>query len=113
MIISRPHRLYPILLLSLLWLAACAGTTAPDPVAQETPDSPAMPDAALPRIALEPEILFNLLLGEIAGSRGQVGVAAETLGEVAQQTRDPRVAERATLAALYAKRYDEALKSAH
>ena len=112
MIISRPHRLYPILLLSLLWLAACAGTTAPDPVAQETPDSPAMPDAALPRIALEPEILFNLLLGEIAGSRGQVGVAAETLGEVAQQTRDPRVAERATLAALYAKRYDEALKSA-
>lgn len=112
MIISRPHRLYPILLLSLLWLAACAGTTVPDPVAQETPDSPATPDVALPRIALEPEILYNLLLGEIAGSRGQIGVAATTLGEVAQQTRDPRVAERATLAALYAKRYDEALRSA-
>jgi len=57
-------------------------------------------------------MLYDLLVGEIAGQRGQIGVAAATLGKVAQQTRDPRVAERATLAALYAKRYDEALQSA-
>lgn len=110
MITSRPRHLFPLLFLFLL--TACAGTVKPEPAAEAAPFGPAGSDEALPRVALEPEILYNLLLGEIAGSRGQIGVAAETLGEVAQQTRDPRIAERATLAALYAKRYDEALKSA-
>jgi tetratricopeptide (TPR) repeat protein len=103
MITSRLRRLFPILFLSLL--TACAGTVKPEPVAEAAPPAPAKVDATLPGVVLEPEILYNLLLGEI-------GVAAATLGEVAQQTRDPRVAERATLAALYAKRYDEALQSA-
>jgi tetratricopeptide (TPR) repeat protein len=110
MITSRLRRLFSILFLSLL--TACAGTVKPEPVAEAAPPVPAKADATLPGVVLEPEILYNLLLGEIAGQRGQIGVAAATLGEVAQQTRDPRVAERATLAALYAKRYDEALQSA-
>jgi tetratricopeptide (TPR) repeat protein len=110
MITSRLRRLFPLLFLSLL--TACAGTVKPEPVAEAAPPGPAKADATLPGVVLEPEILYNLLLGEIAGQRGQIGVAAATLGEVAQQTRDPRVAERATLAALYAKRYDEALQSA-
>lgn len=101
-----------LFLSSLLLLSACAGAVKPDPAAETAPSGSAKTEEPLPRVVLEPEILYNLLLGEIAGSRGQVGVAAATLGEVAQQTRDPRVAERATLAALYAKRYDEALKSA-
>lgn len=110
MITSRLRRLFSILFLSLL--TACAGTVKPEPLAGAAPPAPAKTDATLPGVVLEPEILYNLLLGEIAGQRGQIGVAAATLGEVAQQTRDPRVAERATLAALYAKRYDEALQSA-
>jgi tetratricopeptide (TPR) repeat protein len=110
MITSRLRGLFPILFLSLL--TACAGTVKPEPVAEAAPPGAAKADATLPGVVLEPEILYNLLLGEIAGQRGQIGVAAATLGEVAQQTRDPRVAERATLAALYAKRYDEALQSA-
>ncbi|HSW52093.1 MAG TPA: hypothetical protein VLG93_02585, partial [Sulfuricaulis sp.] len=110
MITSRLRRLFPVLFLSLL--TACAGTVKPEPVAGAAPPAPARADATLPGVVLEPEILYNLLLGEIAGQRGQIGVAAATLGEVAQQTRDPRVAERATLAALYAKRYDDALRSA-
>lgn len=101
-----------LFLSSVLLLSACAGAVKPDPAAEAAPSGSAKTEEPLPRVVLEPEILYNLLLGEIAGSRGQVGVAAATLGEVAQQTRDPRVAERATLAALYAKRYDEALKSA-
>ncbi len=101
-----------LFLSSVLLLSACAGAAKPEPEAEAAPSGHAKNEESLPRVALEPEILYNLLLGEIAGSRGQVGVAAGTLGEVAQQTRDPRVAERATLAALYAKRYDEALKSA-
>lgn len=113
MISSRMRRLYLPLLLSLLsLLTACAGTVKPEPEAEAAPLQSAKTDETLPQVALEPEILYDLLLGEIAGQRGQIGVAATTLGKVAQQTRDPRIAERATLAALYAKRYDEALQSA-
>ncbi|MBI3778389.1 MAG: tetratricopeptide repeat protein [Gammaproteobacteria bacterium] len=109
MIITRFRVISPLIVLSLL--TACAGTMKPGPSA-ETAAPPAKAEANLPKVELKPEILFDLLVGEIAGQRGQIGVAAATLGKVAQQTRDPRVAERATLAALYAKRFDEALQSA-
>lgn len=113
MMISRLRRIRPILLPPLLMLlTACAGTVKPQPPADSAPPQSAKIDESLPRVALEPEILYHLLLGEIAGQRGQIGVAAATLGKVAQQTRDPRIAERATLASLYAKRYDEGLQSA-
>jgi tetratricopeptide (TPR) repeat protein len=69
-------------------------------------------EEALPKVELNSELLYDLLLGEIAGLRGQIGIAAGTLGKVAKKTRDPRVAERATLSSLYAKRYEEALASA-
>src|SRR3989344_5441222 len=112
MITSRLRHLRPFLWLSLLsWLTACAGTVKPEPQAETAPPKSAKSDEALPRVALEPEILYDLLLGEIAGQRGQIGVGAPTLGKVAPQTRDPRIAERATLASLYAKRYDEALQA--
>lgn len=66
----------------------------------------------LPDVALTDDVLYDILLGEIASHRGQINVTALTLGRVAKQTRDPRVAERAALAAIYAKQYGEALKSA-
>lgn len=113
MISSRMRRLHLPLFLSLLsLLTACAGTVKPEPEADAASPPSAKTDETLPRVALEPQILYDLLLGEIAGQRGQIGAAAATLGKVAQQTRDPRIAERATLASLYAKRYDEALQSA-
>ena len=103
---------FPAFLLVFSMLTACAAGR----VMTETGPTPSVPEPAkneetLPRVALKPEILYELLVGEIAGQRGQIGVAAATLGKVAQQTRDPRVAERATLASLYAKRYDEALQT--
>lgn len=91
-------------------VTACAGVTPPVAVVEETPKPKLAED--LPKVPLESEILYNLLVGEVAGQRGQIGVAASTLSKVAQQTRDPRVAERATLASLYAKRYPDALTSA-
>ncbi|MHB8623425.1 MAG: tetratricopeptide repeat protein [Sulfuricaulis sp.] len=101
-------RTFPVLLIFIL-LAACAGTvkTAPQPELAGP-----VPDKTLPKVALDQEMLYNLLVGEIAGEQGQMDVAAANLGKVAEQTRDPRVAERATLAALYARRYNEALRSA-
>lgn len=109
MIISR-FNVIPVLLTFFL-LTACAGTAQTGPSHEVAPPA-AKAEETLPKVSLQPEMLYDLLVGEIAGQRGQIGVAAATLGKVAQQTRDPRVAERATLAALYAKRYDEALQSA-
>ncbi len=110
MIMPR-FRPFPLLFIFSL-LTACAGTVKPEPVSETTGPKPARVEENLPKVALTPDVLYSLLVGEIAGQRGQIGVAASTLGKVAEQTRDPRIAERATLAALYAKRYDEALKSA-
>ncbi|MHB8345861.1 MAG: tetratricopeptide repeat protein [Acidiferrobacterales bacterium] len=97
-----------------LWLlcAVCLGLTAcasvaPQPVAEATvPVKPA--HAALPKVALTPNILYQLLLGEIAGQRGHLNVAVREFTHAAMETRDPRIAERATLVSLYAHRPKEA-----
>jgi len=96
-----------------LWLlgALCAGLTAcssmaPRPVAEAT--VPVKPAPTLPNVALTPDVLYDLLLGEIAGQRGQLGVAVTELTRAAIKTRDPRLAERATLVSLYAHHPKEA-----
>jgi Tfp pilus assembly protein PilF len=98
---------------ALLVGAGCASTATPPP-GHAAADATAPREQAddLPRVALTPEILYQILLGEIAGQRGQVGIAASILMRVAEQTRDPRLAERATLAALYAKQYALARRGA-
>lgn len=110
MTISR-FRTFPILLFFSL-LTACAGTVKTEPSPELTGPESGKTDESLPKVALDQETLYDLLVGEIAGQQGEIDVAAAKLGKVAQKTRDPRVAERATLAALYAKNYDEALQSA-
>ncbi|OGI38270.1 MAG: hypothetical protein A2140_09770 [Candidatus Muproteobacteria bacterium RBG_16_62_13] len=113
-------RTFVLLMLAGL-LAACASTTSstsPDAATDATtnagdPAPSAEPqDKDLPKASLDADTLYNLLLGEIASRRGQIDLAATLLGKVAQDTRDPRVAERAALAGLYARRFSEALESA-
>jgi Tfp pilus assembly protein PilF len=103
MILQTRH-FFPFLVATAL-LSGCASVTLP-----ETSPRTATPEN-LPAVDLDGETLYQILLGEIAGKRGHTGAAA-TLGQVAQKTRDPRLAERATLAALDARRFEEALKSA-
>ena len=62
-----------------------------------------------PDVPLTEDILYDILVGEIAGQRGQFDTAVESLGRAAKKTRDPRLAERATRAAVSAKRYEDAL----
>lgn len=102
----------PIVLLGLL--AACASVPQAEEPAAPAPTAQARPkvDDSLPRVALDADTLYEVLLGEIAGQRGQIGVASEALSRAARRTRDPRLAERATLAALYAKQYSDALAAA-
>jgi len=60
-----------------------------------------------PDIELTEDILYKLLVAEVAGQRGQLDIAVKNYLELARQTRDPEIASRATRIAVYA-RDDEA-----
>ena len=101
----------PLVALSVL-LSACQGMPAV-PMQASAAEKPApATDPTLPRTPLTADVLYFTLLGEIAGLRGQLDVSVGALSRAAQKTRDPRLAERATLAALYARKPQEALTNA-
>jgi len=101
----------------IIWVVtlstACQSTgLRSDDSALKTAGTRADPAQALPSVPLSADVLYALLLGEIAGHRGQLDVSVAALSRAAQKTRDPRIAERATLASLYARRPQEALANA-
>ncbi len=53
---------------------------------------------------IDPDELYLLLVGELAGQRGQYDVALEAYLRAARETKDPRLAERASRIALYLKK---------
>ena len=89
-----------IIPLALLLVAGCA-TNAPRVDAQAAA-GPAQQE-------LNGDLLYQLLAGEFAGSRGDMDTAAQFYVEAAGNTDDPKVAARAAHIALYAEHYDEAL----
>jgi tetratricopeptide (TPR) repeat protein len=103
----KPNTLSIALLAALL--SACQAVS---PRLETANAAEASEKQALPSMPLAPDVLFHLLLGEIAGQRGQFDVSVPALSRAAQKTRDPRLAERATLAALFARRPVDALPNA-
>ncbi|MGB1110100.1 MAG: hypothetical protein ACPG4N_07075, partial [Gammaproteobacteria bacterium] len=76
-------------------------------------DQEAIEESATPEYAdVPPELLYKLLLAEIAGQRGQFSVAVDGLLGAAWESEDPRVAKRAARVAIYAKDYEAAVKAA-
>ena len=61
---------------------------------------------------LNGDVLYKLLVGELASHRGDLLLALENYLEVAEQTRDAAVAARATKLAVYAHADDSALEAA-
>ena len=92
---------------------------APAPERAAAPTEPAEPPASVaatdeagsaePSEALSGEVLFDILLGEIAGQRDRLDVAVEHYLQAAEASRDPRVAERALRIAAFAKDEQAAL----
>ena len=58
------------------------------------------------------DLIYELLVGEVAGQMGAFAEAAEHYVKAASQSTDPSVAERATRVSLYAKNYELALRGA-
>ena len=65
-----------------------------------------------PRIELTEELLYQLLLAEIAGHRGLLDVSVENYLSLARSTRDHRLVERAARIAVYARNDAAALAAA-
>lgn len=109
---STMHRL--IFAGVLLSLAGCSAMPQHEqqletPLAAEPEETVSGP---LPEHELSPELLYQLLLAEFAGQRGALRLSADVYLKTAQETRDPRLAQRATRIAIYARDADIALEAA-
>lgn len=123
---NRPMNLTrTVALIASLALAACAqpptqpgaapavaATPAAQPLPKVVTQLPAPRAAPLPNIELSESILFKITLAEIAIQRGQPHVAVPAFLEVARETKDPRIARRATEVAWNARFLPAALEAA-
>lgn len=120
------HALRPRLRPVMLALFFCSGfalaqdspsellvQAAPAPVVDQAAEATASvkEDERLPKMVLTEKILYEFLLAEIAGQRGQMATAAEVYFDLAKNTRDPRIVRRAAEVALYARQYPTALEA--
>ena len=96
-------------LLVVLLLSACA-TPVPQRATQAAPGGDAA--QAAPATELSPELLYKIMLAEIAVQRGWPQTAVEALLDAARETLDPRLAQRATEIAWNARMQKEALEAA-
>ncbi|MDP1673188.1 MAG: tetratricopeptide repeat protein [Burkholderiales bacterium] len=113
-------------LLASLVLASCAQPPqVSDAVTKPAPETAAKPplpkvvtrkpeprEPPLPAVELSESLLFKITLAEIAAQRGQPHVAVPAFLEVARETRDPRIARRATEIAWNARFLPAALEAA-
>lgn len=95
------------LIISSLLLTACAHTPPPAPVSvpvNVTPPvavaPPLPPPVPLPDVELTEGLLYQILISEVANQRGYTELSTEGMLDAAQQTRDPRLARRASQLAL-------------
>lgn len=91
-----------------LMLAASISACAQSPVVQQ-PGAATRPTASE---GLTSQVLYQFLLGEIAGQRGDLRLSAEAYADLAAKTRDARVARRATEVALFARMPALAIRNA-
>lgn len=97
----------------ILFLLGLAGCTQIPKVENSQAGEPASQNqqGGLPHQELTSELLFDFLLAETALQRDNLEVAVERYSKLAKETRDPRIAERATEVALRARQPDEAEKA--
>jgi len=97
------HCVYRPLLLGLLLsvLSACGYTSS-----FKKADSNAETQAD----ANQSELMYQILVGEFAGVRGDMDVSVDHYLQAAKTSTNPQVAARAAYITLYAKQYDEALQ---
>lgn len=94
--------------LFLALFAVSVSACAQSPVVERPNPASASPTTQ----GLTSRMLYQFLLGEIAGQRGELKLSAEAYADLAVRTRDARVARRATEVALFARQSSLAIKNA-
>ena len=111
MIDSFRPLLFPVAVVAAFILSACAQA----PARQSAEAAPEVQSKArvepLPQQELTGQILYQTLLAEIAGQRGNLDLSASAYMDLARSTRDPRVARRAAEMALHGRNLDMALQA--
>ena len=110
----RPHKLP--LCVALLATALATGCALPRPQpatqAQATPPPAAPLSPPAPSLPLSAEVMYDLLVAEVAGQRGDYAVAFDHYLQVARSTRDRFAAERAMQIAVFMRDKEKALTAA-
>jgi len=109
-----------LLVLSCLLVAGCSNVQTQNDKATDSTSSNRVavqlatetPAVDLPDVDLTPQLLYDLLLGEIANQRQDSGASVESLSRAARSSRDVRIAERATRLAIRYQDYTRALETA-
>jgi Flp pilus assembly protein TadD len=85
---------------------------APEQAATEAATDDEASTAKLPELELTEPLLYEILLAEIALQRGNTAFAAQSFADLAERTRDPRIARRAVEVANIARTPQFALDAA-
>ncbi len=107
-----PRVQYGIILLIPLLLSACV--KAPEVKTTETELSP-IPEYVRPQTngtELTSDVLYELMIAEMAGQKGQLNSALQRYQDLSQVIDDPQLAERAARIAVFARNNEKALESA-
>jgi len=99
----------------LVMLPGCATLNAPEPAPAPTAakaPAPKPAEPALPDVALTADLLYDLLVAEVADQRGEAEAGLEAVVRAANESKDPRLVARATRRAIQSKDYDTALTTA-
>lgn len=111
---------FSYIVLSGLLLTACARQPAQKIAVQdvpqvaqteksESPEQEVVDMRVFPNVELTEELLYQFLLTEIANQRGETDVAVKTSADLANKTRDPRVAMRAAQLAIESDQLEESI----
>ncbi len=92
--------------------ASAANLESEPPPAAGVDQAEPLPEQAPPEQTLTSDLMYDILLGEIAGQRGVMMISVPHYLQAAMDSRDPRVAERAVQIASYANAYDAAERAA-
>ncbi|HEV8492191.1 MAG TPA: tetratricopeptide repeat protein, partial [Candidatus Angelobacter sp.] len=102
----------PIILSSVTLYWVLSGCTLQSANSVAAPEIEPEPLIQIPTRAFPTETLYSLLAAEIAGSRQQYDLALSNYIQQARETRDPQIAERATMIARYMGNNQAALETA-
>jgi tetratricopeptide (TPR) repeat protein len=106
--------------ITLIFLSACASpgvkqealVAESETQAEQTQPTILRVEPVRPKIPLSGDLLYKILEAEFAGQRGHIDKSLENYLELARQTRDPKIVERATRIAVFARETEAAQEMA-